>query len=105
MSPHGNVTPISERVRLVIALTQVNSDHLRGESRLAGAEIELEGALADCRAKGETPQATRHIALLRERLDDAQRSLRAREDERQQLEAALANLDAAERSAQDRDTR
>ena len=53
-----------ERMRLVIALTEVNSHHLRGESRRAGAEIELACALACEKRDGVSPDGTRNIAQL-----------------------------------------
>ncbi|NKJ45602.1 hypothetical protein CIC12_02335 [Burkholderia sp. SG-MS1] len=107
MPSHPIVTPLSEHVQLVVALTQLNSDHLRGESRLAGAEIELAGALADSRASGEndTPERARHIAQLRERFDEAQRALRATEAQRTRLEEALNALNAITLAARDRNPR
>jgi hypothetical protein len=97
MTAQGNVTPISERVRLVIALTQINSDHLRSESRLAGAEIELEGALAASSPETRTSQQWLDIELLREQLRDASEALRVLEAERARLMAALAEVEAAAR--------
>lgn len=83
-----------ERMRLVIALTEVNSHHLRGESRRAGAEIELACALASEKRDGVSPDGTHNIAQLRERLSDAERALQAIESERTRLEDELVNLDA-----------
>jgi hypothetical protein len=88
-----DVMPLFERMRLVIALTEVNSHHLRGESRRAGAEIELACALASEQRDGVSPDGTRNIAQLRERLSDAERALQAIESERARLEE-LVNLDA-----------
>jgi transcription elongation GreA/GreB family factor len=79
-------------VQLVIALTQLNSDHLRGESRLAGAEIELEAAIAEARATGQTSEKAPYIARLREQFEEAERSLRATEAERARLQHALNAL-------------
>jgi septal ring factor EnvC (AmiA/AmiB activator) len=90
-----NATPFFERMRLVIALTEVNSHHLRGESRRAGAEIELACAVACEKRDGVSSDRTRNIAQLRQYLYDAERALRAIESERAQLEAELANLDSA----------
>jgi len=97
MTAQGNVTPISERVRLVIALTQINSDHLRSQSRAAGVEIELEGALAASPPEARTSQQCLNIEMLRERLHEANESMRALEEERARLTAALADLEAAAR--------
>jgi chromosome segregation ATPase len=87
--------PIPGRVQLVIALTEVNSHHLRGENRRAGAEIELECALASEKREGASPDRTRHIAQLRERLTAAESALQAIESERERLEDELANFDTA----------
>jgi hypothetical protein len=97
MTAQGNVTPISERVRLVIELTQVNSDHLLGKSRVAGIEIELEGALMAHPIGERTPQQTLNIELLRERLREANEALRDLEVERARLSLALADVEAAAR--------
>lgn len=94
MVQQQNAMPLFERMRLVIALTEVNSRHLRGESRRAGAEIELACALACEQRDGVSNDGTRDIAQLRERLSDAERELRSIEFERAQLESELANLDS-----------
>jgi hypothetical protein len=91
-----NSMPIPERVRLVIALTEVNSRYLRGENRCAGAEIELACALACEEREGATPDRTRDIAELRERLDASENELLAIEAERDWLENELANFDTAQ---------
>jgi hypothetical protein len=83
-----------ERMRLVIALTEVNSHHLRGESRRAGAEIELACALACETRDGVSPETTSHIEQLRERLGEAENALRAIESERERLANELARLDS-----------
>jgi hypothetical protein len=88
-----NPMPIPERVRLVIALTEVNSRYLRGENRCAGAEIELACALACEKHEGATPERTRDIAQLRERLSASESELLAIEAERDWLENELANFD------------
>jgi hypothetical protein len=90
-----NPMPIPERVRLVIALTEVNSRYLRGENRCAGAEIELACALACEKHEGATPDRTRDIAQLRERLSVSEKELQAIEAERDWLENELANFDTA----------
>ena len=82
-----------EHMRLVIALTEVNSHHLRGESRRAGAEIELACALACEECDGVSPEGTAHIAQLRERFGEAESALRAIESERERLANELAQLD------------
>src|ERR1700730_6011995 len=91
--PQRNAMPIPERVRLVIALTEVNSHHLRGESRRAGAEIELECAKACEKREGASPDRTRHIAELQERLTAAESALQAIESERDRLGGGLASFD------------
>jgi hypothetical protein len=87
--------PIPERVRLVIALTEVNSRYLRGENRCAGAEIELACALACEQREGATPERTQDIVQLRARLDASENELLAIEAERDWLENELANFDTA----------
>ncbi len=96
MTPPQDSPPIPERVRLVIALTEVNSRYLRGENRCAGAEIELACALACEKREGVTPDRTRDIAQLRERLSASESELLAIEAERAWLEDELANFDNAE---------
>ncbi|SAL24928.1 hypothetical protein AWB64_01985 [Caballeronia sordidicola] len=96
MTPPQDSPPIPERVRLVIALTEVNSRYLRGENRCAGAEIELACALACEKREGVTPDRTRDIAQLRERLSASESELLAVEAERAWLEDELANFDSAE---------
>jgi hypothetical protein len=83
-----------ERMRLVIALTDINSRHLRGESRRAGAEIELACALEAGRRDGISAGAAQDIARLQARLSDAEHSLQAIESERTRLESELAEFDA-----------
>ena len=97
--PEKDAMPIPERVRLVIALTEVNSRYLRGENRCAGVEIELACALACEKREGVSPELTRDIAELRERLNASGNALRAIEAEREWLEDALANYDSAASSA------
>jgi chromosome segregation ATPase len=82
-----------ERMRLVIALTEVNSHHLRGESRRAGAEIELACALACEERDGVSPKGTAQIEQLRERLGEAESALREIESARERLANELAQLD------------
>jgi chromosome segregation ATPase len=89
-----NAASLFERMRLVIALTEVNSHHLRGESRRAGAEIELACALACEKRDGASPDGTREIAQLRERLGEAESALQAIEAERERLAHELDQLDA-----------
>ncbi|MDN7180990.1 hypothetical protein M0D69_23940 [Caballeronia sp. SEWSISQ10-4 2] len=100
MASQNNPNPIPERVRLVIALTEVNSRYLRGENRCAGAEIELACALACEKREGATPDRTRDIAQLRERLRASENELLAIEAERDWLENELANFDTAESGKQ-----
>jgi hypothetical protein len=95
VAPPQNPMPIPERVRLVIALTEVNSRYLRGENRCAGAEIELACALACEKREGVTPERTRDIAQLRERLSASGNELLAIEAERDWLENELANFDTS----------
>ena len=98
MAQQQNPMPIPERVRLVIALTEVNSRYLRGENRCAGAEIELVCALACEKREGTTPDRTRDIVQLRARLNASENELLAIEAERDWLENELANFDTAESS-------
>jgi hypothetical protein len=82
-----------ERMRLVIALTDVNSRHLRAESRRAGAEIELACAVACEQRDGVSAEGTANVAQLRERLDLAERELQAIESERDRLTDELVRLE------------
>ena len=95
MATLENTSPIPERLRLVIALMEVNSHHLRGENRYAGAEIELASALEREKREGVTSDGTRHIDELRRRLSASEEALRAIESERARLEGALASLEEA----------
>ena len=85
--------PIPERVRLVIALTEVNSRHLRSETRCAGGEIELENALEDARRDGTSVVLSSRIAELQARLASANGEAQAIETERAWLEQALVHFD------------
>lgn len=88
--------PIPQRVRLVIALTEVNSRHLRAETRVAAADIELEHALQD-RSAGA---AGMDGCTMDERCEQLQqqhaaerRALQAIETERAWLEQELTDFD------------
>ncbi|MGA7777402.1 MAG: hypothetical protein WCA85_06780 [Paraburkholderia sp.] len=94
MTVERDVGSLFERMRLVIAMTEVNSHHLRGESRRAGAEIELACALACEERDGVSPEGTAQIEQLRERLGEAESALRAIEAERERLANELAHLDS-----------
>ncbi|WP_321964586.1 hypothetical protein [Paraburkholderia sp. J7] len=83
-----------DRMHLIIALTEVNSRHLRGESRRAGAEIELACALACEERDGASPEGAAHIEQLRGRFREAESALRAIESERDRLEGELGRLDS-----------
>lgn len=93
MTGERDAASLFEHMRLVIALTEVNSHHLRGESRRAGAEIELACALACEECDGVSPEGTALIAQLRERFGEAESALRAIESERERLANELAQLD------------
>ncbi|MFM0034756.1 hypothetical protein [Paraburkholderia strydomiana] len=94
MTVERDAASASERMRLVIALTEVNSRHLRGESRRAGAEIELACALACEERDGVSQTGTADVEQLRERLSEAERTLLAIESEQQGLVDELARLDS-----------
>lgn len=83
-----------EHMSLVVALTEANSRHLRAESRRAGAEIELAGALAGSNGDGTSPNSAARIEQLRERLSEAESALRAIESDRERLGNALSCLDS-----------
>jgi hypothetical protein len=85
--------PIPPRIRLVIALTEVNSRHLGGQTRLAAAEIELERALEDCRQGLVGPALEGHRQQLQQQLDAARHELLVLDAERDWLEQELANFD------------
>ena len=92
-APAAAPNPIPDRVRLVIALTEVNSRHLRSEARRGGAEIELERALEDERLHGPTPVLLARIAEMQSRLSAADAEARTIEAERDWLEQALTHFD------------
>ena len=77
----------------MIALTEVNSRHLRSETRRAGAEIELERALEDERHDGSSAALSSRIAELQSRLAAAHSEAEAIEDEREWLEQTLVHFD------------
>jgi hypothetical protein len=85
--------PIPPRIRLVIALTEVNSRHLGGQTRVAAAEIELERALEDGRQGLVGPALEGHRKQLQQQLDEARHELLVLEAERDWLEQELANFD------------
>ena len=78
---------------MVIALTEINSRHLRGESRRAGCEIELERALQDTRQGDTSDAVATRVIELRAKLEAADGELRQIEAEREKLEDELANFD------------
>ena len=92
-APAAAPNPIPDRVRLVIALTEVNSRHLRSEARRGGAEIELERALEDERLHGPTPVLLARIAEMQARMSAADAEARTIEAERDWLEQALTHFD------------
>jgi hypothetical protein len=94
-APH-NPNPIPERIRLVIALTEVNSRYLRGENRCAGAEIELACALAYGKREGATTDHAMDIPRLQAQLNERNAELQAIEVERDWLENELVNFDSVE---------
>lgn len=94
LTPERNAALLFERMHLVIALTDVNSRHLSGESRRAGAEIELACALAIEARDGVSPEGATLIEQLRERLSAADSALRAIESDRDRLATELAHLDS-----------
>jgi hypothetical protein len=85
--------PIPPRIRLVIALTEVNSRHLGGQTRVAAAEIELERALEDGRLGLDGPALASHRQRLQQQLDKARHELLVLDAERDWLEQALADFD------------
>ncbi|MPW05349.1 hypothetical protein GCT19_06745 [Paraburkholderia sp. CNPSo 3155] len=94
MTLERDAASLFRRMHLVIALTEVNSRHLRGESRRAGAETELACALASEERDGVSPARAACIEQLRERLGEAECELRAIESARDRLENELAQLDS-----------
>lgn len=92
-APAAAPNPIPDRVRLVIALTQINSRHLSSEARRGGAEIELERALLDQRHGGSTVPSPALIAQLQARMAEADAETRTIEAEREWLEQALTHFD------------
>jgi hypothetical protein len=86
---------VEQRMRLVIALTEINSRHLSAEGKRAGAEIELLGALEEQASGGLSADLSARIDTLRERLAAADSELRGLEAERGRLDLALADFDQA----------
>jgi hypothetical protein len=99
--PSPDRGPLSERMRLVTALTEINSRHLKGEARRAGAEIALQEAIeAEARrGSGGADAARGSVAVLRLRLEEADNELRALEAERTRLDAELSAVERAMREA------
>lgn len=87
-----------ERMRLLEALTDVNSRHLLGERHCAGAEIELFGALEEEARGGASPELESRISALRLALDAVQHEQARLADQRIRLERALAGLNAGDAS-------
>ena len=92
-APAAAPNPIPDRVRLVIALTEVNSRHLSSGARRGGAEIELERALDEERLHGATPVLLARIVEMQSRLSAADAEARTIEAERDWLEQALTHFD------------
>ncbi len=96
-----------QRFRLLGALMEVNSRHLSGEARRAGAEISLQRALEDEAGAASATQPAgeaatlpaaehgRRVAALRRALETVEGELRALACERERLAGELAALDAA----------
>lgn len=82
-----------ERLRLIEALTEVNSRHLLGERHCAGAEIALFAALEQETRDGASAELSAHISTLRRTLDVAVHEQAQLADTRTQLEQALSKLD------------
>ncbi|HKR41522.1 MAG TPA: hypothetical protein VJU59_17915 [Paraburkholderia sp.] len=93
MTHERDAASLFERMQLVIALTEVNSRHLRGESRRAGADIELACALEREARDGVSSEGAAYIEQLRERLGEAECALRAIESDRDRLASELAHLE------------
>ncbi len=94
--PHPLPGPIPPRVRLVIALTEVNSRHLRAETRLIAADIELERALQDRRmgaAGWDSSALDVRCEYLQQQLNAVRSALQAIETERAWLEQELTVFD------------
>ena len=92
-APAAAPNPIPDRVRLVIALTEVNSRHLRSGARRGGAEIVLERALEDERLHGPTPVLLARSAEMQSRMNAADAEASTIEAERNWLEQALTHFD------------
>jgi hypothetical protein len=82
-----------ERLRLIEALTDVNSRHLLGERHCAGAEIALFAALERETRDGASTALCTQISALRRALDVALHEQAQLADARTQLEQALSDLD------------
>lgn len=99
MRDSSNAPDLAERMRLVVELTDINSRHLLGEGRRGGARFELERACEDLVREGSRPDLEERIAVLRQRLRDAEGELLALEQRRAQLAWALAQWDDAQAAA------
>ncbi|MBL8438345.1 MAG: hypothetical protein JNM61_09115 [Zoogloeaceae bacterium] len=82
----------SWRVRIVADLVEINSLHLRGETRRAGADIQLQGALDSADSVIDEPVVEGLRAFLQKAEDD----LAALERRREELLMLLDTLNAAE---------
>jgi hypothetical protein len=81
------------RVRVIIALTEVNSRHLSAEGRRGGAEIELQEALDHEAQDSSSPDLADRVRFLRHRLEAADAELRTLEVQRARLDRQLSELD------------
>jgi len=80
------------RVRLVAELVEINAMHLRAETRRAGADIELQGALE----QGSLLRGADTVGDLQQALSTAEAELEILEQQREELLAVLDALNAAE---------
>lgn len=85
----------SERVRIVIALTEANSRHLSGQNRRFGLELVIARVREDAERADAPGGLAEQLAMLREDLASAEAALVLIEEEQLRLYAALDALNGA----------
>jgi hypothetical protein len=85
---------MDERMRLIALLTEVNSRHLKGVARRAGAEIALQEGIEEAGREPSSSEAAARVAGLRREFAEAESAIDALEAERERLDGELAKLDA-----------
>lgn len=87
---------MAERMRVVVALTEVNASRLRWEAKQGGVEIERARCVEDHVLGGGASDLADRIAALDARLAELNNERTRLEDDHQRLLRELAALEAAD---------